>query len=272
MNKLLNLLIPIIAGSILIYSCEPFEEDGIDLPSPPSASFTWNYVEGDSNSVVFQSNTPDGFIHFWDFGNGLTSNEKVDTAFYGQEGLYEVTYSVSNAGGMGTATDMVEIAETVDIPCEGILELLTGCDNQKSWAFTTQPGAVEVGPDPYSTEWFSSPEDGLQDEQYDDFYQFHVDGTFIYENNELTVDPWNGFTPVPYDPPDNAIWIYSPGTGTSGEDQIILQTCQFIGVWNSGTAYDIVELTETNLTLHAALTNEDCSTGEGFFTQRFVAQ
>lgn len=272
MKKSLKYILPIILSGILIYSCEPYEEDGIDLPGPPSASFSWDYLPGDSNRVVFQSNSGDGFIHFWDFGNGLTSNEKIDTAFYGTEGTYEVTYSVSNAGGSGSATDLVEIANTVEIPCEGVLELLTGCDNQKSWTFTTQPGAVDVGPDPYSSEWFSSPEDGLQAEQYDDSYEFHVDGTFIYNNNELTVDPWNGFTPVPYDPPANMIWILSPGTGTSGEDQIILQMCNFIGVWNSGFAYDIVEITESTMTLHAKETNSDCSDAAGFFTQRFVAQ
>lgn len=255
-----------------LMACEPFEEDGIDLPAPPNAAFQWSFLPGDQNRVVVESSDGDGFIHFWDFGNGLTSTEKRDTIFYPVMGDYEITYSVSNAGGMGTSSQTVSIDQTVEIPCEGLFELLTGCDNQKSWIFTTAAGAIEVGPDPYSTEWFSSPVDGLVPEQYDDSYEFHFDGTFVYNNNLLTIDPWNGFVAVEYTPPSDMTWIFSEGTGTTGEDQIILPFCSFMGVWNSGNVYDIVELTETTLTLHSTLTNSDCSVGEGFFTVRFVAQ
>ena len=49
---------------------------------------------------------------------------------------------------------------------EGVFpELLIG-----SWQFSGVAGAISVGPDPYSDEWYSSPANGLQNAQYDDVY------------------------------------------------------------------------------------------------------
>ena len=104
------------------FGCQPTVDEGIDLPGSPSASFDWDYLYVDtaavpyvdSNRVVFTSLAGDGFLHFWDFGNGLTSNEIQDTAFYPQAGDYEATYSVYSAGGSGTATATIPVANTVE--------------------------------------------------------------------------------------------------------------------------------------------------------------
>lgn len=264
------ILLAAIVG-MMIHSCKPFTEEGIDLPNPPSASFSWNYMDGDENRVVFESTAADGFIHFWDFGNGLTSNAKVDTAFYPQAGAYEVTYSISNAGGMGTASETVNIAQTVELPCDGTLELLTGCDNQKTWIFAQDAAAIGVGANPYSLEWYTSPESGLVPEQYDDSYQFTADGAFVYDNQASTINPWEGYVSQPLEVPE-LTYLLTPGTGTSGEDQIILPPCWFMGTWDSGPVYDIVELTETRLVIHGAIQTGDCLAGEGFFTFIFDAQ
>ncbi|NNE56231.1 MAG: PKD domain-containing protein, partial [Flavobacteriales bacterium] len=170
-----------VALGVMIYSCAPYTEEGIDLPNPPSASFNWSFMPGDENTVIFESTSESGFLHFWDFGNGLTSNAKSDTIFYPQAGEFEVSYSVSNAGGMGTAEESIIIEQTVELPCEGTLELLTGCDNQKTWIFSQENAAIGVGPDPYDISWYASPESGLVPEQYDDSYQFTVDGEYIYD-------------------------------------------------------------------------------------------
>ena len=146
---------------IAAVGCQPIEEEGIDLPGAPSASFEWEYLYVDtaatpyvdSNRVVFTSLAGDGFLHFWDFGNNLTSNAVQDTTFYPQSGDYAVTYSVYGAGGSGVATQTVPIANTVELPCEGTLALLTGCDNQKTWIFSGEAGAISVGPQPGSSEW-----------------------------------------------------------------------------------------------------------------------
>jgi PKD repeat protein len=97
MNKF-NIAI-VFSAVVLIYACTPYEEDGIDLPDGPSATFSWSYLENDSNRVVLTGlSSEDSFLHLWEFGNGLTSVLESDTAFYPQAGEYEVTYTVHNAG------------------------------------------------------------------------------------------------------------------------------------------------------------------------------
>jgi hypothetical protein len=270
MNHSTSIIIGILI-SLGLVSCDPQVDKGVELPAPPSGSFSWSYLPGDENRVVFSSNTDEGFLHFWDFDNGLTSNKAIDTIFFQQMGSYEVSYSVFNSGGMGTSVQTVEISNTIDIVCEGTLELLTGCDQQKTWVFSQVAGAISVGPDPYSTEWYTSPASGLVDEQYDDSYQFTVNGDYIYDNQLSTISPFEGYISIALDIPE-LNYTLSPGTGTSGEDQIILPSCWFMGTWDSGPVYDIVELTETTLVIHGRIQNGDCSPGGGYFTFYFVAQ
>lgn len=265
--------------------CQPIEEEGIDLPTAPSASFDWEYLYVDtastpyvdSNRVVFTSMAGEAFLHFWNFGNGFTSNASSDTTFYPQAGDYEVTYSVYSAGGSGSASSVVPIANTVELPCEGTLALLTGCDNQKTWIFSGEQGAISVGPTPGSTEWYSSPVAGLVPEQYDDSYQFTVDGDYFYENNGGTVNPFEGYIVTELAVPDTLSYLLNPGAGLNGEDQIRLLPddtgfCWFMGVWDCGPTFDILELTEDRLVVMAPIQNGDCTTGEGYFTLIFVAQ
>lgn len=269
--KTLKFISLVAISAVVIYSCKPFTEEGIDLPNPPSASFNWEYLAGDDNRVVFESTSTDGFIHFWDFGNGQTSTAATDTMFYPQAGAYAVKYSVSNAGGMGLAEQSINIAQTVELPCDGVMELLTGCDNQKTWIFAQDEGSIAVGPDPYSWGWYASPASGLVPEQYDDAYQFTADGDFIYNNAGGTINPFEGYIVTPLEIPE-LTYLFTEGTGTSGEDQVHLPACWFMGVWDSGPTYDIVELTETRLVLHGALQTGDCAPAEGFFSLIFETQ
>jgi PKD repeat protein len=257
-------------AAAFLYSCRPYETDGIELPEGPEADFSWAFVEGDSNRVVFTSNSNDGFLHLWEFGNGLTSTSKNDTAYYPQAGEYTVTYSVNNAGGMAQASQTISIANTLELPCEGALALLTGCDTQKTWVWSSAAGAISVGPIPYATEWYSSPAGGLVPEQYDDTYQFTFDGEYLYANNGGTVNPYEGYVVSALEVPA-LTYSFLEGTGTSGEDQIALPSCWFMGVWDSGPTYDIVELTEETLVLHGRIQNGDCTPGNGYFTLSFSA-
>jgi len=265
--------------------CQPIEEEGIDLPGTPNASFDWEYLYVDtastpyvdSNRVVFTSMAGDAFLHFWDFGNGFTSNATADTTFYPQSGDYEVTYSVYTAGGSGSATAAIPIANTVELPCEGTLALLTGCDDQKTWIFSGEAGAISVGPTPGSTEWYSSPVAGLVPEQYDDSYQFSVNGEYFYNNNGGTINPFEGYVVNELAVPDTLSYLLNPGVGLNGEDQIRLLPddtgfCWFMGVWDAGPTFDIIELTEDRLVVMAPIMNGDCTNGEGFFTLIFSAQ
>lgn len=269
----------------LITGCKPYEEEGIELPGAPSASFSWNFIDAvdslgqvigvDSNRVALIADPVDGaFLHLWDFGNGQTSDQTADTAYYPQEGDYTITYSVHTAGGMGTASATVNIAQTLELPCEGNLALLTGCENQKTWKFSDEIGAISVGPDPYSTEWYSSPPGSLESFQFDDRYQFTEDGIYVYNNNGSTMNPFEGYveTELAIDP---TTYFMSEGTGTSGEDQINLSAfsetlCGFMGVWDSGPVYDILELTEDRLVIHGPIQTGDCQQSAGWFTLIFV--
>lgn len=263
------------AAALVLAACQPYEEVGIDLPGGPSAAFDHSFVVNsdgsiDSNRVVVTSQAPDGFLHFWDFGNGRTSTLSADTAYYPQAGTYEIVYNVYNAGGSAEASAEVVIENTLELPCEGTLALLTGCDNQKTWYWSQEAGAISVGPVPYATEWYSSPASGLVDEQYDDSYQFTFDGDYIYSSNGGTVNPFEGYIVSALEIPE-LTYFFSEGTGTSGEDQIVLPPCWFMGVWDSGPAYDIVEITENRLVLHAPIQNGDCTQGGGYFTLIFTA-
>lgn len=276
-----------VTAFLIVQGCKPYEEEGIDLPGAPSASINWNFIDAvdslgqvvgiDSNRVFVSAAPVEGaFLHLWDFGNGQTSDQTSDTAYYPQEGDYTISYSVHTAGGMGQASATINIAQTLELPCEGNLALLTGCENQKTWKFSDEIGAISVGPDPYSTEWYASPPAGLETFQYDDRYQFTEDGVYIYNNNGSTMNPFEGYveTEIAIDP---TAYFYTEGTGTSGEDQINLSSfsetlCGFMGVWDSGPGYDILELTEDRLVIHGPIQTGDCQQAAGWFTLIFVAE
>ncbi|MGB2424385.1 MAG: hypothetical protein ACPH97_06595, partial [Flavobacteriales bacterium] len=100
---------------------------------------------------------------------------------------------------------------------EGLIpELLLG-----SWRFSTVAGAVSIGPDPYSTDWFASAANGLQAAQYDDVYTFNADGTLSMDYNGTIIDAFNGYSEQAYGCGGVPI-TFTPGGGTSGEDQFSL--------------------------------------------------
>lgn len=289
MKKVLNFSFAAltIAIVVMLTQCAPYEEEGIDLPGAPVASIHWNFIDAldslgvvigvDSNRVALSADAVEGsFLYLWDFGNGVTSDQQADTAYYPQEGDYEITYSVHTAGGMGQASATVTIAQTLELPCEGTIALLTGCENQRTWKFSEETGAISVGPVPYATDWYSSPPGGLDAWQYDDRYQFTEDGVYIYNNNGSTTNPFEGYveTELAIDP---STYFLAEGTGTSGEDQVNLGAfsetiCGFMGVWDSGPFYDIIELTEERLVVHGPIQTGDCQQADGWFTLIFVPE
>ena len=48
--------------------------------------------------------------------------------------------------------------------------------------------------------------------------------------------------------------------------------CGFMGVWDSGPFYDIIELTEDRLVVHGPIQTGDCQQADGWFTLIFVAE
>ena len=55
--------------------------------------------------------------------------------------------------------DTVYIGKTAVLPCEGVKELVTGCDTPKRWKLSTEGGAIAIGPEPDRNG--TSPADGL---------------------------------------------------------------------------------------------------------------
>lgn len=150
----------------------------------------------------------------------------------------------------------------------------------QTWKFSSEAGAIAIGPEPGSTEWYASPEGGLVDFQYDDRWTFTPGGTMYYNNNGGTMNPFDGYvetvmsvepTTYSYDP---AGFLSLPSITI---DPLIVdggqEICGWVGTWDSGPEYAIVELTETTLVLSVLQQGGDCinPVGSGYFTLKFEA-
>lgn len=259
---------------LTIAACAPYEADDIALPElPPPPPFSIEFLSGDSNRLIVTDLSSGNFDRLWDFPAGIPAKSKhpVDTVFYPKAGDYLITLYAAIEGGGGTAqlTKVVSIPKDATGQCDPQIGLLTGdCETPgKCWTLSTAAGAVRVGPTAGSSEWYTSPVNGLQAAQYDDHFCFYFDGShFQYVNNGGTVDPFNGYAVVPFDAPTNLSWFISKGTGQNGTDQIILPTGAFLGVLDSGPVYDIISLSATKLVLRSKIVNTD-----GWFELTFDA-
>jgi hypothetical protein len=257
-------------------ACDPFIEDDIELgPLPAAPQFSVQLLESDSNRVVITLESSGFFDHLFVCPGGTPniSKRSVDTIFYARAGEYTISLHASALGGNGNSStsQTVRIANNAEIACTELIELLMGgCSigDSKCWTFSYAAGAVTVGPTPGSSEWFRSPVNGLQAEQYDDSFCFSFIGSsFRYYNNGLTVDPWNGYTPVPYTPPTDHTWQLVPRGGVNGEDRIILTEGSFMGIWDASNVYDIVVITEDELIVRTPFL-----AGGGWFELYFEAR
>lgn len=145
-------------------------------------------------------------------------------------------------------------------------ELLIG-----TWQLSTLPGAIAVGPEPYSTVWFSSAANGLQTIQYDDLYTFNADGSLTTDYNGTIMDAFNNYSAQSYSCSGVSL-EFMPAGGTSGEDAFTLMPgegscdCPFIGTNDAGLTYDIVALDATTLQLHAQGDDVNCTSAELYFS------
>jgi PKD repeat protein len=260
--------------------CSPDRDDDYNLPPAPDApDFSIEMVPGDSNRFVLTNLSEGNFQYLWSLPGGTpkTSSKAQDTVLYTDAGIYKVTLYVSKSNGSGSVSSSksVEVLRDAPMTCTTKMSLLTGgCGaDGKCWTFVHAAGAVKVGPgyDDYS--WYTSPPNGLQDAQYDDGFCFTFDNlVFQYNNNGLTVDPWSGYTPVPYDP-GVSDFIFLEGTGAGGRDQILLQDDQFMGVWDSDNLLDVVSLTETELIVRARQCDPNgVPLSQGWFELVFMPQ
>lgn len=260
-----------------IVACDPDRDDDFNVgPAPTTPSFTAHVLPTDSNRVVIQNLSEGNFQVLWDLPGAIpkTSNKSLDTVLYTDAGQYTITLYVSKADGTGTVSSSQQITILKDAPlaCSDKLELLTNCGStSKCWTFTTAGGAIKVGPGYDDFSWYTSPENGLQDAQYDDHYCFtFTDFVFQYNNNGQTVNPWNGYAAEDYDPGISE-FIFLEGTGAGGRDQIILPDDQFMGTWDTDNVMDVVTLTANELVVRARLRGQDgVPAAEGWFELTFV--
>jgi hypothetical protein len=259
-------------------SCEPERDDEFQLgPGTNDVAFDIRFLEGDSNRIIVSDLTPGSFQRLWDLPGGTPkiSHEAIDTILYTDAGEYTVSLFVSKADGTGTSskTQKITILKDAPLPCTPKMETLTGgCGaNGKCWVFTTAAGAVKVGPTYGDFSWYTSPEGGLQDAQYDDKYCFTFQGSvFQNDNNGQTVNPWNGYQPEDHDPGISE-FIYLEGTGSEGRDQLIIPDDQFMGVWDADNVMDVVTLTENELVVRARIRMQNGTpAAEGWFELTFV--
>ena len=260
-----------------IVACDPDRDDDFHVgPAPGTPSFSAHVLSTDSNRVVVQSLSDGNFQVLWDLPGGLpkTSNKPLDTILYTDAGQYTITLYVSKSDGTGTVSSSQQITILKDAPlaCSDKLELLTNCGSTgKCWTFTTAGGAIKVGPGYEDFSWYTSPENGLQDAQYDDIYCFTFnDFVFQYNNNGQSVNPWNGYAAEDYDPGISE-FLFLEGTGAGGRDQIILPDDQFMGTWDTDNVMDVVTLTADELVVRARLRGQDgVPAAEGWFELTFV--
>jgi len=261
---------------ILLSACDPSIEEDIQIPGLPASPEMSIEVSPDNpNKIIIKDLSDNFFSRVWDLPGGTPdkSTLSIDTILYQKAGDYAITLHAAKAGGGGTslAKENIFIADDAVLECSDEITFLTGgCDNPtgKCWTFSRVAGAVTVGPDPGSSEWFTSPVDGLQAEQYDDSFCFTFEGSsFQYDNNGQTVDPFNGFSPVDFDPPTDLTYFLQEGGGGNGETRIVLPEGAFMGVWNSGPLYDIIVLTEQELVVRSRITDAD-----GWFDLYFIAR
>lgn len=258
-----------------LVSCQPLDGDELTLSSPSgNPVFSFAFVQGDSNRIVVTDKTGGTFDRLWVTPGGQPdkSEKTQDTIFFPKAGTYTLSLYASFAGGgVSSSKTVVTIKQDAQTGCNEVVELLVGSCNKgarKCWTFSKAAGAVGVGPIPGSLEWYKSPLNGLQAEQYDDSFCFSLDGgVFNYENNGLTVDPWNGYIPVPYNPPKNQTWTLDLKGGLEGVPRLTLTEGAFLGIWDASNVYDIVSIKANQMVVRTPFLK-----GGGWFELTFVAK
>lgn len=275
----INKFLYIIALVTLTFAaCTPDRNDDIQLATDLiTPNFTIERLEGDSNRVVIKDLTAGAFQRLWSAPGGTPKNstKAIDTIFFNKIGSYNITLSVSASNGSGSQflTKSVDILTDAPLVCSPKLAILTGdCTPEgKCWSLSNAASAVKVGPTYDDFSWYSSPENGLQDQQYDDLFCFTFENlVFQNRNNGASINPWNGYVPQDIDH-GLADFIFSEGTGINNRDQIIIPNNQFMGVWDADNVMDVVKLTPTELVLRMKLCSQTGEpNAEGWFELTFV--
>ena len=177
------------------------------------------------------------------------------------------------------APAVCEEADAVNFGYEGTCCFSSSAFNAPAlmgtWRLSPENGGIMVGPEPLNGDWYTGPAVGSQ---LDDQWTFFSNGALIFETNGTVTDPLNGYGDSPLSFPLLG-YDYEAGAGDFGAGTLTLlnpigQTCAFMGTWDSGPTYDILELGLDTLRLVSPImdipTCEIRLIDPGFFTLTFV--
>ena len=263
---------------LAVTACMPDRDDAFGLPDAQlQPAFTIESLPDNPNKFLVTDKTAGGFQRLWDLTGGIpkSSGKLQDTVLFSKAGTYTVTLFVSASDGSGTTflKKTVKVDQDAPLSCNPTLALLTGdCQpGGKCWTLSNAAGAVKVGPTYDDFSWYTSPAGGLQSAQYDDRFCFAFQGlVFENKNNGASVNPWDGYKVVPYNPGKSDFTLIE-GTGISGRDQLLIPDNQFMGVWDADNLLDIVKLTATQLIVRTRIRAQNGTPNpEGWFELTFV--
>lgn len=246
----------------------------------------WNYHETEVSNVYAFENTTEGVISAWDFGNGSTSQNAIDTAIYPMAGTYTVTLTVLSNGGETKITENIVVANTNYSFMEGeFFDNLIGDKNAavpKKWVIDRYyDGQVSIGEsfDNYSNWWSAGSNAKDASGLYEDTvsflitdagleYRFTTNGTvcshsdFATELGDTTGhrEPGTGDFIMPV-ADISSVWFVN-----GDETEISFADGGFMGYFTGvPSSYRIITLTENVLEVVS-----ETSTGGAFWFQRFV--
>ena len=272
MKQIFKSILLVVAGSALLWACNPMDADLHKLGPAPSESqlaFTATPTVTSPNIVELQNTSSVPGVALWDLGNGTTVKGDKVSATYPFKGDYTVTMSLYTTGGSATISQVVTIAADdyglLDTPGFNALTGGAAATDGKTWVFARYTkghfgvGDVNAAPEVNGPAWWQCDPKGKEGcSLYDNEYTFIQKGTklvwknqgYIYTNengmNHLgiagTPNAIVGDFDVPYVPADNL-------TFTLDEDnnKLILGGDSFFGFYTGVSEYNIITLDEDML-------------------------
>ena len=206
------------------------------------------------------------------------SNTTLSTVSPGHDspGALQIDYSVHNSEGWGGYTKIYHYAN----PFGGD----TGSPVEGTWMLAPVAGALQVGPEAGSGEWWSSSEDDVTTRAcyFDDHYVFNADGSFQNVlGDETWLEAWQGVdadqrgAPVaPHDGSNPATWEYDEATG----EVTLTGLGAYLGLPKAMNAGELPNVDVPESVTYAVTMEDDMMTvvieaGTGvFWTYKLVAQ
>jgi PKD repeat protein len=143
------------------------------------ASFQFEAGETEFLTVTFTNFSTNYASSAWAFGDGETSAEESPVHAYAEAGTYEVTLTVTSAGGVeAVRTQSVEVTDP-----NAKLTLLTGVES-KTWKLLRDGTSMLLASDANFTQiyWPGNKNDGTRPCLYNQTFTFNRDGSYVFDD------------------------------------------------------------------------------------------